>query len=119
MSEHHEHGSHPAHVATDGPSGPDAHRHGEGDATEMFEPHAWDERYAGDEQIWSGRPNAQLVTEASALEPADRGDLVVGEGEIEHVGVLDLRGIEAQGPVGSDIAPLKGDEIPTEGRLII
>lgn len=61
-------------------SGQHEHGHGGAEATEMFEPHAWDERYSGDEQIWSGRPNAQLVAEASALEPGTALDVGCGEG---------------------------------------
>lgn len=48
--------------------------------TEMFEPPAWDERYAGDGTVWSGRPNAQLVAEASALTPGAALDVGCGEG---------------------------------------
>lgn len=29
----------------------------------------WDQRYAGIEQVWSGRPNAALVSEVTGLEP--------------------------------------------------
>jgi 2-polyprenyl-3-methyl-5-hydroxy-6-metoxy-1,4-benzoquinol methylase len=55
-----------------------SHRH---DApTEMFEPESWNERYSGEEQIWSGNPNAQLVAEASALEPGTALDVGCGEG---------------------------------------
>jgi len=46
----------------------------------MFEPSAWDERYAGAEQIWSGRANAQLVAEASGLTPGTALDVGCGEG---------------------------------------
>ncbi|MFF2371228.1 class I SAM-dependent methyltransferase [Agromyces sp. NPDC058110] len=47
---------------------------------EMFEPDAWDERYSGEEQVWSGRPNPQLVAEASALSPGTALDVGCGEG---------------------------------------
>jgi 2-polyprenyl-3-methyl-5-hydroxy-6-metoxy-1,4-benzoquinol methylase len=49
-------------------------------ATEMFEPASWDERYGGEEQIWSGNPNAQLVAEVSALPPGSALDVGCGEG---------------------------------------
>ena len=42
--------------------------------------HDWDERYAGDELVWSAEPNRFLVAEAEAL-PAGRAlDLACGEG---------------------------------------
>jgi SAM-dependent methyltransferase len=42
--------------------------------------HAWDERYAGDELVWSVEPNRFLVAEVEAL-PAGRAlDLACGEG---------------------------------------
>jgi len=47
---------------------------------EMFEPSSWDERYDGEEQIWSGNPNAQLVAEASGLIPGTALDVGCGEG---------------------------------------
>jgi 2-polyprenyl-3-methyl-5-hydroxy-6-metoxy-1,4-benzoquinol methylase len=49
-------------------------------ATEMFEPPAWDERYAGDGKVWSGDPNPQLVAEVSGLEPGTALDVGSGEG---------------------------------------
>ena len=36
---------------------------GEHKAEEYFEPGPWDERYAGEGKVWSGRPNPQLVAE--------------------------------------------------------
>jgi 2-polyprenyl-3-methyl-5-hydroxy-6-metoxy-1,4-benzoquinol methylase len=49
-------------------------------ATEMFEPEPWDERYSGEEDLWSGAPNPQLVTEASELTPGSALDVGCGEG---------------------------------------
>lgn len=41
--------------------------------------HDWDERY-GDDQMWSGHPNEQLVVEASDLVPGTVLDVGCGEG---------------------------------------
>jgi 2-polyprenyl-3-methyl-5-hydroxy-6-metoxy-1,4-benzoquinol methylase len=46
----------------------------------MFEPSGWDDRYSGEEKVWSGDPNPQLVTEASALTPGTALDVGCGEG---------------------------------------
>lgn len=40
----------------------------------------WDARYAESDRIWSGRPNAALVREASDLAPGRALDLGCGEG---------------------------------------
>lgn len=60
----------------------DAKGHGlnEEEAAAMFEPPSWDERYSGDDQVWSGNPNAQLVAEVSALTPGTALDVGCGEG---------------------------------------
>jgi SAM-dependent methyltransferase len=47
---------------------------------DIFEAPAWEERYSGDDQIWSGEPNLQLVAEASDLAPGTALDLGCGEG---------------------------------------
>jgi 2-polyprenyl-3-methyl-5-hydroxy-6-metoxy-1,4-benzoquinol methylase len=57
-----------------------AHRVSEQQAAAMFEPHGWEERYSGEEQIWSGNPNAQLVAEVSGLTPGTALDVGCGEG---------------------------------------
>jgi hypothetical protein len=44
----------------------------EDEAAAMFEPSGWEERYLGEEKIWSGNPNPQLVTEVSRLTRAPR-----------------------------------------------
>ena len=46
----------------------------------MFEPPSWDARYSGDEKIWSGNPNAQLVAEVTALTAGTALDVGCGEG---------------------------------------
>ncbi|MCS0636531.1 class I SAM-dependent methyltransferase [Streptomyces sp. LP05-1] len=40
----------------------------------------WDERYAGRDRVWSGRPNATLVAEITGLTPGHALDLGCGEG---------------------------------------
>jgi SAM-dependent methyltransferase len=54
--------------------------HHHDDGTEMFEPASWDARYAGEEPVWSGRPNAQLVAEVAGLTPGTALDVGCGEG---------------------------------------
>ncbi|WP_022892915.1 class I SAM-dependent methyltransferase [Agromyces subbeticus] len=57
------------------------HRHEAGaEPTEMFEPESWEERYSGGQNVWSGKPNAQLVAEASKLSPGTALDVGCGEG---------------------------------------
>jgi SAM-dependent methyltransferase len=50
------------------------------EAAAMFEPSGWDRRYSGQEQVWSGNPNAQLVAEVSGLAPGTALDVGCGEG---------------------------------------
>ena len=40
----------------------------------------WDDRYSSAGQLWSGQPNAQLVEQASGLEPGEALDAGCGEG---------------------------------------
>ena len=54
--------------------------HTDDEAAALFEPHGWEERYAGAGQVWSGNPNAQLVAEASKLTPGTALDVGCGEG---------------------------------------
>jgi SAM-dependent methyltransferase len=57
------------------------HDHGE-DAPEEFRftQEFWDDRYSSAGQLWSGQPNAQLVEQASGLEPGEALDAGCGEG---------------------------------------
>ncbi|RKO19786.1 class I SAM-dependent methyltransferase [Pseudarthrobacter phenanthrenivorans] len=88
MSEHaanrHE-AQHPeSHLAThDGTSladGPAAEGGAAGAATSVAAAAVWDERYRAKPQVWSGKPNPQLVREAGGLRPAKALDLGCGEG---------------------------------------
>lgn len=56
------------------------HQVSEEDAAAMFEPPSWEERYLGEEKIWSGDPNPQLVAEASRLNSGTALDVGCGEG---------------------------------------
>jgi 2-polyprenyl-3-methyl-5-hydroxy-6-metoxy-1,4-benzoquinol methylase len=58
------------------------HRHQVTDeeAAAMFEPPSWEERYSGQETMWSGNPNPQLVAEVSGLAPGTALDVGCGEG---------------------------------------
>jgi SAM-dependent methyltransferase len=57
------------------------HQHEHTDIEEdWFEPESWEERYSGDDSIWSGKPNAQLVAEVSKLTPGTALDVGCGEG---------------------------------------
>src|ERR671912_1383468 len=56
------------------------HGHDEAEAAEMFEPPSWEERYSGEQKVWSGQPNPQLVAEASGLAPGTALDVGCGEG---------------------------------------
>ncbi|WP_435768923.1 class I SAM-dependent methyltransferase [Nocardioides sp. SYSU DS0651] len=40
----------------------------------------WDERYAGSDRVWSGRPNARLVEQTADLTPGTALDVACGEG---------------------------------------
>jgi 2-polyprenyl-3-methyl-5-hydroxy-6-metoxy-1,4-benzoquinol methylase len=60
--------------------------HGQGhplseqEAAAMFEPASWEERYSGEDSIWSRDPNAQLVAEVAGLLPGTALDVGCGEG---------------------------------------
>jgi 2-polyprenyl-3-methyl-5-hydroxy-6-metoxy-1,4-benzoquinol methylase len=54
--------------------------HSEEEAEALFEPDAWEERYSGPGQVWSGSPNAQLVAEVSRMTPGTALDVGCGEG---------------------------------------
>jgi SAM-dependent methyltransferase len=46
----------------------------------MMDENFWDERYRSADQVWSGQPNATLVTEAGDLAPGRALDIGAGEG---------------------------------------
>jgi SAM-dependent methyltransferase len=46
----------------------------------MFDRDAWEQRYRAHPAMWSGKPNAQLVAEASDLRPGRALDVGCGEG---------------------------------------
>ncbi|HCB03370.1 MAG TPA: SAM-dependent methyltransferase, partial [Nocardioides bacterium] len=52
----------------------------EPDETDMFTQEFWDEKYAGSERIWSGRPNQALVQVVTDLPPGTALDVGCGEG---------------------------------------
>lgn len=56
------------------------HQPSEAEAAAMFEPAGWEVRYSGDQKVWSGDPNPQLVAEASTLRPGTALDVGCGEG---------------------------------------
>ncbi|MDE8669468.1 methyltransferase domain-containing protein [Pseudarthrobacter sp. H3Y2-7] len=65
----------------------EGHHHGthdgdtrQGDQRQQSAAEAWDERYGSKPQIWSGKPNAQLVREGDGLRPGKALDLGCGEG---------------------------------------
>lgn len=59
---------------------PEVRDEAETGGSDMFEPPAWEERYAGEEKIWSGNPNPQLVAEVTGLTPGRALDVGCGEG---------------------------------------
>lgn len=56
------------------------HHHGDRPADVVMDRSFWDERYASSSALWSGRPNAQLVTEAAGLAPGAALEVGCGEG---------------------------------------
>jgi 2-polyprenyl-3-methyl-5-hydroxy-6-metoxy-1,4-benzoquinol methylase len=62
------------------PDGGNERQVAEGEVPDMFEPSSWDERYSGEQKIWSGNPNAQLVAQASELTAGTALDVGCGEG---------------------------------------
>ena len=102
------------HHATHDQPGPGQHGHEEVKFTQEF----WDDRYSSAGQLWSGQPNAQLVEQASGLEPGEALDAGCGEGgdavwlagrgwEVTAVDVSAVaidRGARAAEAVGADVA---------------
>ena len=54
--------------------------HDDAENPDYFEAPGWEERYAGAQAVWSGRPNPQLVAEAGSLPPGTALDIGCGEG---------------------------------------
>jgi SAM-dependent methyltransferase len=52
----------------------------EAEGGETLDSRQWDERYRGDELVWSSTPNQFLVTEVDGLPPGQAVDLACGEG---------------------------------------
>jgi len=48
--------------------------------TQIFDENFWNDRYGRQGNIWSGRPNPQLVAEVSSLAPGTALDVGCGEG---------------------------------------
>lgn len=69
---------------------------------DVFTEAAWEERYRSAPAVWSGRPNAQLVAEASDLPPGTALD--VGSGEGADVRWLAARGWRVTGVDFSTVA---------------
>lgn len=80
MTGHHEHGDTHGHTHGDTQGHTHGDTHDEQAAADMFEPAAWDERYAGEERFWSGEPNPQLVAATRDLTPGTALDVGCGEG---------------------------------------
>ena len=57
----------------DGPLSPD-------DVAAMFTQQFWDERYAGSDRVWSGKPNQRLVEMVTGMTPGSAVDVGCGEG---------------------------------------
>jgi 2-polyprenyl-3-methyl-5-hydroxy-6-metoxy-1,4-benzoquinol methylase len=60
--------------------GDHGHRLSDEEAEAIFEPAAWEERYSGEEKVWSGNANPQLIAEVSGLTPGTALDVGCGEG---------------------------------------
>lgn len=56
------------------------HAHADGPADQLRGEDYWDERYRAGGRLWSGSPNAQLMTEAADLTPGQALDVGCGEG---------------------------------------
>jgi len=56
------------------------HEYTDAEAAAMFEAPSWEERYSGEQKVWSGNPNPQLVAEVSELTPGTALDVGCGEG---------------------------------------
>src|SRR4051794_25549620 len=73
----------------------------EPDDREVFTQRCWDEKYAAQDRIWSGRPNQPLVDHAADLPPGLALDVGCGEGA--DVVWLAERGWRV---TGADVSPV-------------
>jgi SAM-dependent methyltransferase len=83
QQEHHEHeATHDAGAGLLDDAGPGLSGHADPEGGQGIRDAAalWDERYRSKAQIWSGKPNPQLVREAGGLRPGHALDLGCGEG---------------------------------------
>jgi SAM-dependent methyltransferase len=114
QQEHHEHqATHHAGPGLSGHADP-AGSQGIRDAAAL-----WDERYRSKPQIWSGKPNPQLVREAGGLRPGHALDLGCGEGAdaiwlAQHgwtVTAVDVSGVALERARGHEKAALARESV--------
>ena len=82
----------------------------------QFTKEFWDSRYASSERLFSGNPNAQLVTETEHLEPGTALDVGCGEGADARW--LARRGWRVTGADVSDVA-LKRAAAQTDPEIAV
>jgi SAM-dependent methyltransferase len=121
QQEHHEHqATHHAGPGLSGHADP-AGSQGIRDAAAL-----WDERYRSKPQIWSGKPNPQLVREAGGLRPGHALDLGCGEGAdaiwlAQHgwtVTAVDVSGVALERARGHEKAALARESVhAAEGAI--
>jgi SAM-dependent methyltransferase len=80
-------------------------------------PGDWDERYAGSQQVWSGRPNGALVTETEGLVPGRALDVGCGEGA--DAVWLALRGWDVTGLDVSQVALERAAATATDAGVTV
>jgi 2-polyprenyl-3-methyl-5-hydroxy-6-metoxy-1,4-benzoquinol methylase len=111
MSENYDHADH-NHAAHD-----HAAHHADHDHQAPHGEQAWDERYRANPEIWSGSPNAVLVTEATDLQPGTA--LEAGAGEGGDACWLAARGWEVTAADISSVAIERAAKRASERGLVI